>query len=744
MNNNPFYRLAPFIQEYIYNNGWTELRAVQVEACRVLFNTSNHLLLSSGTASGKTEAAFLPALTLLQETPSVTIGILYIAPIKALINDQFERLNDLLKEANIPVWHWHGDVSQTHKSRLMKNPSGILQITPESLESMLMNKNRELVRLFGDLKFIIIDEVHCFMGTDRGNQILCQLERLSRYIHTTPRRIGLSATLGDYTLAEEWLSAGTKIPTITPKVSAGNQKIRLAVENFYKPIIPDVETSTASEKTPKSSPFWEYVFEKTLNRKCIIFANFREWTEAAIATLRQLAELRGLPDIYHVHHGSISAALRETAESHMKASEGPVVIAATVTLEMGIDIGQLERIVQLDPPFAVSSFLQRLGRSGRRGNASEMFFVCEEERATGMDPLPYHIPWRLMQCIAIIQLYLEEKWIEPPRKRKYPLSLLYHQTMSILYSMGEMTPSALAERVLTLSTFKDIPQEDFKELLYHLIEIGHIETSEERGLIVGLEGEKIVGAFQFFAVFSDEEEFTVLEDSHEIGRIEIPPPFGERLTLAGRTWEVIDIDIKRRIVYVKRIKGKLRTYWHGDGASIHTKVLQRMKRILIEDMKYPYLQPNAMQRIGEVKILTETTGIGNINVFGLGGNHYCIFPWMGTADYHTLKKCIQYYCTESLDIKSIGGSAPYFIIIKMEKGDSKDLLNAIHSFCSEEINTEAMVNDKEVKELKKYYEYKTPKYDKYIPLKLLRKALLTDYMDTDNIKKLVQNWKYTQ
>lgn len=170
MSDNPFYRLAPFIKEFIYKNRWETLREAQVDACRVLFDTPHHLLIASGTASGKTEAAFFPALTELYERPSGSVGILYIAPLKALINDQFTRLNDLLREGNIPVWHWHGDVPQADKTKLVQNPSGVLQITPESLEGLLMNRPNAIPALFHDLRFIVIDEVHAFMGADRGSR----------------------------------------------------------------------------------------------------------------------------------------------------------------------------------------------------------------------------------------------------------------------------------------------------------------------------------------------------------------------------------------------------------------------------------------------------------------------------------------------------------------------------------------------------------------------------------------------
>jgi len=234
MSEDAFKRLAPFIQEYIYTHGWTELRSVQIEACRVIFETDAHLLLAAGTASGKTEAAFLPVITLLYEQPVSTIGVLYIGPIKALINDQFERLNDLLKEADIPVCSWHGDVTRSRKEIFLKDPRGVLQITPESLESLLINKNEtELTRLFNDLRFIIIDEIHAFMGSDRGTQILCQLARLSKYVKHPPRRIGLSATLGDYSSAEDWLRCETDRPVITPEVKSNQRKVHLSLEHFY-------------------------------------------------------------------------------------------------------------------------------------------------------------------------------------------------------------------------------------------------------------------------------------------------------------------------------------------------------------------------------------------------------------------------------------------------------------------------------------------------------------------------------
>ena len=228
-----FNRYAPFIQDFIYKNHWQSLRAIQVAAGDAIFNTDGNLLLCASTASGKTEAAFFPILTLLSENPSASVGVLYIGPLKALINDQFARLNDLCMEEGIPVWHWHGDVSQSHKNKMIRHPSGILQITPESLEALLLHKHSVIGKLFCDLRFVVIDEVHSLMRGDRGGQTLCLLERLNRLAGCSPRRVGLSATIGDLEATGRFLAAGTGKGTVIPRIHESRQIWRLSMEHFY-------------------------------------------------------------------------------------------------------------------------------------------------------------------------------------------------------------------------------------------------------------------------------------------------------------------------------------------------------------------------------------------------------------------------------------------------------------------------------------------------------------------------------
>ncbi|MGN0546419.1 MAG: DEAD/DEAH box helicase, partial [Acutalibacteraceae bacterium] len=387
---NIFDRYAPFVQDFIYRNNWESLRAIQVAAADAIFNTDDNVLLSASTASGKTEAAFFPILTLFSEDIPRSVGAIYIGPLKALINDQFMRLNDLCAEANIPVWHWHGDVPQSHKNKMLKNPSGILQITPESLEALLLHKHSYIPKLFGDLRFIVIDEVHSLMRGDRGGQTLCLIERLSKLAGVNPRRIGLSATIGDLESTGKFLSSGTGRNTAIPKIEAKGIKWRLSMEHFYingpqasqdkeeNNSMPELDIAT--DKAPDNAdPGMAYIFEHTRGKKCLVFVNSREECETVTTTLRQYCEAKNEPDRFLIHHGNLSASFRETAEAVMKDDSQNCTTVTTATLELGIDIGRLERAFQIDAPFMVSSFLQRMGRTGRRDMPPEMWFVMREE-----------------------------------------------------------------------------------------------------------------------------------------------------------------------------------------------------------------------------------------------------------------------------------------------------------------------------------------------------------------------------
>ncbi|MEC0106033.1 DEAD/DEAH box helicase [Paenibacillus taichungensis] len=726
MSENPFYRLAPFVQEFIYKKRWESLRPAQIEACNICFHTPHHMLIAAGTASGKTEAAFFPALTELHERPSKSVGILYIGPLKALINDQFERLKDLLSEGNIPVWHWHGDVPQAEKTRLMRSPSGVLQITPESLEGLLMNRPNAIPALFHDLRYIIIDEVHAFMGADRGIQVLSELARIERMAGCKPRRLGLSATLSDYDAATAWLAAGTN-QGVDVVSSPGGRKLRLRVEHFSFPDARDEEQAEHLHNARKV--YYDFIYESTHRKKALIFTNSRTDAEVTILEMRRVAARRQERDVFHVHHGSISAMLREETEAALRTGSGPAVAAATVTLELGIDLGELERVVQLGAPYSASSFVQRLGRSGRREDmASEMLFVCPEEEDEEAQ-LPARMPWTLMRAIAVIELYVKTKWVEPLEARKMPMGVLYHQTMSMLKSMGEAEPKELAEAILSLAPFAQIRVDQYQLFLNYLIETDHLQWTEDRTLIIGLTGEKIVNNYRFYAVFKDDEEHKVLNGSEEIGSITTVPPPGYCFSLAGKLWKVEEVDHKHKSVYVKAAKGKVDTLWLGAGGDIHTSVVQKMREVLSDTVIYPYLSPQAVNRLERARRLARESGLLKQVVIPAGGDSLYVLPWVGSKSFRTLERLMKHNLSDKLALRSVVPMEPYYFVVS-GKVDGRTLLAEIMSECRAAEDASALLSEDEAPYL--------GKYDEFVAPPLIREAFAVDGLDLNGLKEGLQ------
>ena len=758
-----FASYAPFIQDFIYRNGWESLRSVQVAAADAIFNSEDNVLLAASTASGKTEAAFFPILSQLDENPSSSVGVLYIAPLKALINDQFGRLTELCEEAEIPVWRWHGDVAQSRKSKLLKHPSGILQITPESLEALLLHKHSHIPALFGDLRFIVIDEIHSLMRADRGGQCLCLIERLSRLASCNPRRIGLSATIGDLELAGCFLGSGSGRDTIIPRIEDAQQRWRLSMSHFFvgegaeemaagedetvaqgRCLINPNETASLSnclippppEPATDAAPAGAdlglgYIFEHTRGKKCLVFCNSREEAEGVTTTLRRYCEANNEPDRFLIHHGNLSSAVRESAEDVMRDEELDQTTVTTATLELGIDIGRLERAFQIDAPFTVSAFLQRMGRTGRRGSPPEMWFVMREDRAEPRTTLGATIPWKLLQGIALVQLYLEDRWVEPPRLDRLPYSLLYHQTMATLASGGEMTPAELAARVLTLGYFHRVSSEDFRILLHHLIDIDHIQLTEEGGLIVGIAGERVINSYRFYGVFQENEEYTVRNESQELGTIVLPPPVGEKLAIAGATWLVEEVDHKRHLVYATQVKGQVPAYFGDCPGDINTVVLERMLRVLMEDVDYPYLMDNARGRLAQARSTARNAHLDHIPLVRLGGDTWGLFPWLGSYAFLALERFLKIKCADQLQLKGLDSSRPYFMEFRM-KGDEQLFYDVLAEQATTPFDPLDLVYPDEVPIWEKY--------DEYVPIELIRKGFAESVLDIDGMLRCVRQW----
>ncbi len=717
-----FSLFSPFIKDYIYQSGWNELRRVQALAASEIFFTEKNVLISSETASGKTEAALFPILSIMEKEG---VSALYISPLKALINDQYSRMDFILRESGIPVHRWHGDVGKSHKDSFLKSPRGLLQITPESLESMLIRRANDIPRLFANLRFVIIDEVHALMGSDRGNQILCQLERIGRLISYHPRRIGLSATLGDPEKAAHWLGGKSDRENAVVEIRADQISWKLGMEHIF---------TTEQGKNIGESKADLLIYKATKGDKCVVFSNSREETEEVCASLRSIAKKRGEEDRFAIHHGNLSASIREAAEDALKNEEKAITACATVTLELGIDIGKLRRIINQGSPTSVSGFLQRLGRSGRRDMPPEMLMVFREEEPLPGTPLPQLIPWELLQAIAIVELYRTERWIEPSGEKKLPASLLFHQTLSVLASAGSLPAHKLASRVLSLSPFAAFTKEQYKDLLTHMLRQDFLELTEDKELIVGSKGEKLLSSFKFYAVFKDSEDFTVRCGSEEIGTISSTPPIGERFALAGKVWEVEEVDVSRRLIYTKPVEGKMKISWPGESGFIHTKILEKMKEILSSKDSYSYLMPSAAERLEKARNLAQKTGLCHQMLLSLGGNSFALFPWLGTKSFQALKRALQKKIAPSLSLMDVQSAGCYFLTFRTEKSDEKMILDALKNWSKE--------TSKSKEDLITETEYPVfDKYDSYLPHPLMIASFAENRLDPTEAKKRMEQIK---
>ncbi|MDQ1254172.1 MAG: ATP-dependent helicase Lhr and Lhr-like helicase [Euryarchaeota archaeon] len=720
MSQTAFERYAPFIQEYIYRKQWTDLREVQVEACEAILDTDDHVIIASGTASGKTEAAFFPILTSLFQNHPETIGVMYIGPLKALINDQFERLSGLLEESYIPVWPWHGDVSQSVKKRALKEAQGVLQITPESLEALLMLHPGDATRLFSDLRFIIIDEIHALMGTDRGLQVLCLIARLEKVANCKPRRIGLSATLNDYEPAMQFLAAGSNRKVRAVGIKHHQRTISLCAESFVPPDDPEEAEKVVQE-------YNDFLYENCHSKKCLIFTNSRGDAEKTIAAMKEIALKKNERDVFYVHHGSVSASLRHEAESALRDNNGPTVAAATLTLELGIDIGDLDSTIQIGAPYSCASFVQRLGRSGRRSGKSQMMFL---DVYKPLDRNPFgQMPWNLLRAIAIIQLYLEERWVEPFELKAKPFSLLAHQTLSTLMTFGEFSPSELARNVLKLPAFHStVSQEEYQKLLRHMLANDYLQRIEGGNIIVGLKGERITNHYSFYAVFQDEQVYHVHSQDSEIGTLDDCPTVGDVFILAGRPWKVRDVDEERKIIYVNPVKNNQIPSWKGSGGHIHTKIISRIRQILMENIQYSYLQPKASQVIDDARIIAREAGILQKSIIPYAERSFYFCPWVGSKTLQTIKNLLEFSLKDSLRIYSVSRGRHYLQITSdLSIAEFTDKLSKLQI---NDHDPDLVLPENQVR--------RVDKYDKMVPDELLRVAFLYNELDVKSAVEVLK------
>lgn len=538
---------------YIHEKGWPSLTKIQNASIKAFYTTNNNLILSAPTASGKTEACFLPAISKVSSWDK-GIKILYISPLIALINDQFKRISDMCLDMDIPITSWHGEASQSKKEKIIANPRGIILITPESIEAMLVNKSELAKTFFLDVEYIIVDEIHSFLWGNRGLQLKSLLERILRYTYNTPRMIGLSATIGEenYKLAKEFFNNGLDTNILVDK---SRNDLDFTIDYF------DTEKVSADV----ISKLREYA----LTGPMLIFPNSRDKVEIIAVKLNQLFKEKGEDIKVFAHHSSVSKQKRSEIENFAKeAKKEKFAICATSTLELGIDIGAVTSVSQYGSAHNVLTLAQRLGRSGRISKTSILHQISTN-------------PWELLEALATIKLY-QDSILDPIEKTTKAYDVFAHQVLSSLLENFGIDIDEYKYLNKTLTSFSDITDEEFEKISEYLQKEGYIEIIDNQ-VIAGTAIEKLMTKGNFYNQFVLSGVYSVYNDKGKIGELEIRPEVqvDSNIYLAGLIWRITQILYKNKKILVEKANAGKAPKFSGIGDMDVSKLVRnKMKEIL--------------------------------------------------------------------------------------------------------------------------------------------------------------------
>lgn len=569
-----FELLSPAVRKFVRDKRWEGFRDIQSAAIKKIMGDNGHYILASRTASGKTEAAFLPILSKVNFNQS-GVAVLYISPLIALINDQFMRVEDLCSDMEIAVTKWHGEASRSLKGKLLKDPRGVVLITPESLEAMFVNKPYDVKNLFSNLKYVVIDEIHSFIGSDRGVHLKSLLSRLQDINSVGFSVVGLSATLGDFSEAKKFTGKPEKTIVLRDPTSK------------------DLDTTFKYfEQEGMSLPLelLKDLYRETRDSKVLVFPNSRGRAEEVAVSLMKLSGRVGGHPNYFSHHSSVDKQVREYVEEFAKSKvRRNFTIACTSTLELGIDIGSVDQVVQLDAAHSIASLIQRVGRSGRREGAKSRLLLY----ATS--------PWSLLQSLAGWLLYLEG-FIEPPEIIDYPYDILLHQALSITKERLGITKKELIRNLKSNYAFKLIEEFAILEIIEQLIAIDFLEELGKK-LIIGIEGEKIVNGRDFYTVFNAQSYYKVVSSGTGIGQIPMTAQVreNENILLAAKIWKIRFVDHEAKKIEVVPANDGRKPLFFGEGGDVHPRIREKMMEILFSKEIYPMLDENSAKEIGKLR-----------------------------------------------------------------------------------------------------------------------------------------------
>jgi len=717
--NYEFQRLHPKVQKWVYKQKWNDLRDIQKQSISPILNGQKDVIISASTASGKTEAFFLPACSAIAEEDD-GFGILYISPLKALINDQYRRLEGLCEMLNMKVTPWHGDVSQSKKRLVKKNPSGILLITPESLESLLIRESGWVKKSFSSIKYIVIDEFHAFIGSERGYQLLSLLNRLEILVTRPIPRIALSATLGNLEQIPSQLRANSSFPCVIIEDSQKQSTLKMKLFGYVE----SVDTSPDNPKEPALYQICKELYTICRGDSHLIFANSRQRTESISAQLSDFCEQNIVPNEFFPHHGSLAKELREALESRLQKETLPTTAICTMTLELGIDIGKVNSVAQITAPHSVSSLRQRLGRSGRRGSASILRMFIMENELTVKSNIIDKLRMELLQSIAMCRLLISDKWFEPADTEQFHFSTFLHQILAVLAQWGGVRANQLYSILCETGVFSKISIEHFKILLVDMGEKNLITQISNGELTLGIEGEKLVNQYTFYAVFKTPEEYRLINGSRTLGTLPIDSLIlpNQSIIFAGRRWKVKDIDPEKKTIYVEATKGGQPPKFGGEGMHIHDRIRQEMLEIYYNEDYRIYVNGKPIDFLDAVARDLFHEGLYSFDKLNLKKNwiieqekYVYIFPWMGDKIVNTLVMILV-----QADYKATAFAG----VIEIEKTKTSEIINYLKEFLKIKPPTN--------KDLAKSIEDKhTEKYDGWLPESLLTEGYGQKKFDVD-------------
>jgi ATP-dependent helicase Lhr and Lhr-like helicase len=528
-----------------------------------------HALLLAPTAGGKTEAAFLPILSRMTTEAWKPMSVLYICPLKALLNNLHTRLERYCTWAGRSCAVWHGDVLSAQRKQVLSDLPDCLLTTPESLEAMLISTRVEHRNVFANVRVVVIDELHAFAGDDRGWHLLSVLERITRLAGREIQRIGLSATIGNPEGLLTWLAGHCE----------GRREL-VQIQPASTAIQPEVQVDFVGSVENAA----RVIAALHVGQKRLVFCDSRNRVE-------QLAiELRAAGIETYVSHSSLSADARRRAELAF-AEGGSCVIVATSTLELGIDVGDLDRVIQIDAPATVASFLQRIGRTGRRPGTSRncLFLALTEES--------------LRQSIAIVRLW-QTGYVEPVQPPPKPVHLFTQQLIALLLQERILPKHDWRTWIGRLPAFSKIEETSLAAILQNLISEGYIHQDQDMWMI-GPTAETELGRRHFselVSVFTSPPLFEVWSGRQHIGNVEETALQRERdepaiISLGGRAWRVTQIEWKRKRLEVVPAPGSAKTRWLGATRSMRYELSQMIKAVLVEDELYGFLSRRASSQL---------------------------------------------------------------------------------------------------------------------------------------------------